>query len=133
MVSSINESFEYLQIRCDQLAENKLFIGIVMVMVNIGARFIIEELSDKQREIAKGETFRKIVIFCSVFLATRDIMVALIVTIVFLVIMNEVLTVEKKEEKEGKDGDDKGTKGASFAKQELDKQIDQLKLIKDSL
>lgn len=129
MVSSITDSFEYLQIGCDQLAENKIFIGIVMIMVNVGARFIIEELSDEQREIAKGETFRKIVVFCSVFLATRDIMIALIITIVFIVVMNEVLTVEKK--KDNKEGDK--SKGASFAKQELDKQIDQLKLIKDSL
>ena len=123
-------SLEFIQIKCEQLAENKIFIGLVMIMVNIGARFIIEELSDEHREIAKGETFRKIVIFCSVFMATRDIMISLIVTIIFVVVMNEVLKTEdtKVEDKEG----DK-SKGSSFAKQELDKQIDQLKLIKDSL
>ena len=123
-------SLEFIQIKCEQMAENKIFIGLVMIMVNIGARFIIEELSDEHREIAKGETFRKIVIFCSVFMATRDIMISLIVTIIFVVVMNEVLKTEdtKVEDKEG----DK-SKGSSYAKQELDKQIDQLKLIKDSL
>ena len=123
-------SLEFIQIKCEQLAENKIFIGLIMIMVNIGARFIIEELSDEHREIAKGETFRKIVIFCSVFMATRDIMISLIVTIIFIVIMNEVLKTEdtKVADKEG----DK-SKGSSYAKQELDKQIDQLKLIKDSL
>jgi len=123
-------ALEFIQIKCEQLAENKIFIGLVMIMVNIGARFIIEELSDEHREIAKGETFRKIVIFCSVFMATRDIMISLIVTIIFIVIMNEVLKTEdtKVADKEG----DK-SKGSSYAKQELDKQIDQLKLIKDSL
>jgi hypothetical protein len=122
-------SLEFIQIKCEQLAENKIFIGLVMIMVNIGARFIIEELSDEHREIAKGETFRKIVIFCSVFMATRDIMISLIVTIIFIVVMNEVLKTEdtKIADKEG------DNKGSSFAKQELDKQIDQLKLIKDSL
>ena len=122
-------SLEFIQIKCEQLAENKIFIGLIMIMVNIGARFIIEELSDEHREIAKGETFRKIVIFCSVFMATRDIMISLIVTIIFIVVMNEVLKTEdtKIADKEG------DNKGSSFAKQELDKQIDQLKLIKDSL
>ena len=43
--------------------------------------------------------------------------------------MNEVLKSEQKKE-DGKEG---APKGASFAKQELDKQIDQLKLIKESL
>ena len=123
-------ALEFIQIKCEQMAENKIFIGLVMIMVNIGARFIIEELSDEHREIAKGETFRKIVIFCSVFMATRDIMISLIVTIIFVVVMNEVLKTEdiKVADKEG----DK-SKGSSYAKQELDKQIDQLKLIKDSL
>jgi len=122
-------SLEFIQIKCEQLSENKIFIGLVMIMVNIGARFIIEELSDEHREIAKGETFRKIVIFCSVFMATRDIMISLIVTIIFIVVMNEVLKTEgtKIADKEG------DNKGSSYAKQELDKQIDQLKLIKDSL
>ena len=122
-------SLEFIQIKCEQLSENKIFIGLVMIMVNIGARFIIEDLSDEHREIAKGETFRKIVIFCSVFMATRDIMISLIVTIIFIVVMNEVLKTEgtKIADKEG------DNKGSSYAKQELDKQIDQLKLIKDSL
>jgi len=121
-------ALEFIQIKCDQLAENKIFIGMLMIMVNVGARFIIEELSDEHREIAKGEIFRKIVVFCSVFMATRDIMVSLIVTIIFIVLMNEVLATEEKKSENGE-----APKGASFAKQELDKQIDQLKLIKDSL
>jgi len=120
----IADSLEKLQIYCEQLAENKLFIGFVMVTVNVGARFIIEELSDEQREIAKGDTFRKIVIFCSVFMATRDILTAIIVTVVFTILMNEIFgsVIKNKDDKKG-----------SSAKQELDKQIDQLKLIKDSL
>ena len=122
-------ALDYIQIQCEQLSENKIFIGLLMIMVNVGARFIIEELSDEHREIAKGHIFRKVVIFASVFLATRDIIVSLIVTLIFVILMNEVLKTDKKKEgdKEG------GPKGSSFAKQELDKQIDQLKLIKDSL
>ena len=122
-------ALDFIQIKCDQLAENKIFIGLMMIMVNVGARFIIEELSDEHRAIAKGDIFRKVVIFCSVFMATRDIVMSLIVTIIFVILMNEVLGTEDKKEDDKKEGE----KGASFAKQELDKQIDQLKLIKDSL
>jgi len=119
-------TLDYIQIKCDELSENKIFIGLVMIMVNIGARFIIEELSDEHREIVKSDSFRKITIFCSVFMATRDIMVALIVTIIFVVLMNEVLRTETKQ-------GEKKEISSSSAKQELDKQIDQLKMIKDSL
>jgi len=122
-------ALDFVQIKCEQLAENKIFIGLVMIMVNVGARFIIEELSDEHREIAKGDIFRKIVIFCSVFMATRDIVTSLMVTIIFVILLHEVLGTEEKEVDDKKEG----PKGSSFVKQELDKQIDQLKLIKDSL
>jgi hypothetical protein len=122
-------AIDFIQLKCEQLAENKIFIGLMMIMVNVGARFIIEELSDEHRAIAKGDIFRKVVIFCSVFMATRDIVMSLIVTIIFVILMNEVLGTKDKEVDDKKEGE----KGASFAKQELDKQIDQLKLIKDSL
>jgi hypothetical protein len=122
-------SLEFIQIKCEQLAENKIFIGLIMIMVNIGARFIIEELSDEHRLIAQSGTFRKIVVFCSVFMATRDIITSLIVTFIFVILINEVLRTEEKQV-DSKDG---SNKGSSYAKKELDKQIDQLKLIKDSL
>ena len=119
------DSLDYLQIQLDRLSENKIFIGLIMIMVNIGARFIIEELSDEHRAIVKNKYFRKIIIFCSVFMATRDIIVALIVTLVFTILMEEVLKNEDKQVKK--------EKGGFSAKQELDKKIDELKLIKDSL
>ena len=131
------DALEYIQIKCDQLSENKIFIGLLMIMVNVGARFIIEELSDEHREMAKGHIFRKVVIFASVFMATRDIIISLIVTLIFVILMNEVLGKEEKQadkkEGEGKVEGKGEDKDSSFAKQELDKQIDQLKLIKDSL
>ena len=123
-------ALNFIQTKCDQLSQNKIFIGLMMIIVNIGARFIIEELSDEHRTMVQSSTFRKIVIFCSVFMATRDIKTSLIVTFIFVVLINEVLRTEDKKvggEKEA------STKGSSFAKKELDKQIDQLKLIKDSL
>lgn len=121
------DSLEYLQIRLDELSENKIFIGLIMIMVNIGARFIIEELNDEQRAIVKSPTFRKLIVFCSVFMATRDIVVAFIVTLIFTILMEEILKSDKKDT-----SNNQKNQGGS-AKQELDKKIDELKLIKDSL
>lgn len=125
---NVSDSFEYLQVTCDQISENKIFIGFAMILVNVGARFIIEELSDDHRDIVKSDLFRKIVIFASVFMATRDIIVALIVTIVFLILINEVLRSPDEDDKQ-----EDSKKGGSFVKQQLDKEIDQLKIIKDSI
>jgi len=121
------ESLEKIQIRLDQISENKVFIGLLMLLVNVGARFIIEELSDSHRAIVKGDNFRKIVIFASVFMATRDIFIALIVTFMFVILINEVLDSKEETNKEISKVSD------SHIKQQLDMQIDQLKMIKDSL
>lgn len=117
--------FDYLQLKCAELSENKIFIGLIMILVNLGARFIIEELSDEHRAFIKSNLFRKVIIFCSVFMATRDILVSLVVTGIFVVVLHEVFESETPEK------EDKSKPNS--AKQELDKQIDQLKLIKDSL
>ena len=121
-------SLEHLQIYLDQLSENKIFIGLIMVLVNIGARFIIEELSEEHKTIIQNTYFRKLVIFCSVFMATRDIGVALIVTLIFAIVINEILG---KEENEGKSEDKDADKDAIGYK--IDQQIELLNSIKEKL
>ena len=95
-----------------------------MIMVNIGARFIIEELGEENKKIIQNTYFRKVVVFCSVFMATRDLGVALIVTIIFAILMNEVLKSDVKKE-ETKSLEPNNTLSA---KQELDNQIEKLKV-----
>ena len=114
---------EYFQDQTDVLNENKYFIGLMMIMVNIGARFIIDELNDEHRKIFKNLYFRRAVIFAVIFMATRDIIIAFVVTGIFILLVLE--TIPEPVEEDG----DRG--GSSFAKKELEKEIDKLKVIKD--
>jgi len=120
------DSLEHLQIYLDQMSENKIFIGLIMVLVNIGARFIIEELGEEHKKIIQNTYFRKFVVFCSVFMATRDIGVALIVTLIFAVIINEILG--KEEEEDSKEETDK-----SVVKSKIDEQIQLLNSLKEKI
>lgn len=120
----MDKIIEYFKAGTENLNENKYFIGLTMILLNIGARFIIDELDDDLRKIVSQSFVRRFFIFCSFFMATKDVFIALILTIVFVIIINEFLGKEE-EESEGKD--DK--KGASFNKQELDKTIQKLKSI----
>jgi len=117
------DSLEHLQIYLEQMSENKIFIGLIMVLVNIGARFIIEELGEEHRKIIQNTYFRKFVVFCSVFMATRDIGVALIVTLIFAVIINEILGKEEEED----------TKDKNDLKNKLDEQIQLLNSLKEKI
>ena len=114
--------------------DNKYMIGLTMIMLNIGARFIIDELDDDLRKMIANKVIRRIFIFCSFFMATKDLFTAIVLTIIFVILINEVFGTEL-DEIDGKDENDDTQKkenikdGASFNKQELEKTIQKLKTI----
>jgi len=105
--------------------ENKYIIGLTMIMLNIGARFIIDELDDDLRKLISNTIVRRVVIFCSFFMATKDLFTATVLTIVFVILINEVFAQELDDL-----DDNKGEKkGGSFNKNEIEKAIQQLKTV----
>ena len=100
-------------------------IGITMIMLNIGARFIKDELDDDLRKLVSNTFIRRIVIFCSFFMATKDLFTAIVLTIIFVIFINEIFAKELDE----LDDDDDDKKGGSFNKNELEKTIQKLKTI----
>tara|TARA_B110001469_G_scaffold121502_1_gene131031 strand:+ start:1003 stop:1377 length:375 start_codon:yes stop_codon:yes gene_type:complete len=112
----------------ESLNENKYFIGFSMIFLNIGARFIIDELGDDLRSVVSAVMVRRFFIFCSFFMATKDVLKALILTILFVIIVNELLGKDDKIEKT------KGpAKGGSFNKKELETTIQKLKAIQSTM
>jgi len=105
--------------------ENKYMIGITMIMLNIGARFIIDELDDDLRKMISNTFVRRVVIFCSFFMATKDLFTATVLTIIFVILINEVFAKELDE----LDDDEEDKKGGSFNKDEIEKAILKLKTI----
>ena len=77
-IDSVKDSFSCIN-------ENKYIIGLTMIMLNIGARFIIDELDDDLRKIISNTIVRRVVIFCSFFMATKDLFTAVVLTIIFII------------------------------------------------
>ena len=117
-IDSVKDSFSCIN-------ENKYIIGLTMIMLNIGARFIIDELDDDLRKIISNTIVRRVVIFCSFFMATKDLFTATVLTIIFVILINEVFAKELDD----LDDEDEGSKGGSFNKNELEKTIQKLKSI----
>ena len=109
--------------------ENKYMIGITMIMLNIGARFIIDELDDDLRKMISNVFVRRVVIFCSFFMATKDLFTATVLTIIFVILINEVFAKELDDLDDDDDDDDDKKKGGSFNKNEIEKTIQKLKTI----
>ena len=118
LIDSVKDSFSCVN-------ENKYIIGLTMIMLNIGARFIIDELDDDLRKIISNTIVRRVVIFCSFFMATKDLFTAIVLTIIFVIMINEVFAKELDELEE----DSEEEKSGSFNKNELEKTIQSLKTI----
>ena len=72
----------------ENMNDNKYFIGLMMIVVNIGSRFIIGELSDEQKKLINDKMLRRIFIFGVFFMATRDIISSLVLTIMFVLLVS---------------------------------------------
>ena len=107
--------------------DNKYLIGIVMVIINFGARFIVNELNEEQKKLINSKYLRRIIIFLVIFMATRDIVISLVLTIIVILVIFEFFNEDSeyslvpKKEKVIKDDLDKDEK--------IDKIIEDLKMI----
>tara|TARA_B110000285_G_scaffold234318_1_gene310828 strand:+ start:1948 stop:2286 length:339 start_codon:yes stop_codon:yes gene_type:complete len=83
-----------------QVNENKYLLGLMMITVTIGGRFIIGELNEEQKKNINNKTFRRLFIFGVFFMATRDIVTSLILTIVVVLTIIELFNDESQEKDE---------------------------------
>ena len=81
-------------LQLNELSANKYFFGIVMITINIGSRFIFDELSDKQKKCINSKLVRRIVIFCIFFMATRDILASITLTLIFILFISDIFREE---------------------------------------
>ena len=70
---------------------NKLFVGLMMIFLNIGSKFITIDLSETQKEFLTNSILRQVLIFAIAFVGTRDIVVSLVLTAVFTILVDGLL------------------------------------------
>merc|ERR1711967_114164 len=73
------------------LENSKIFSGIMMILLNIGAKYVSIDINQTQESFLSNVIVRRILIFTIVFTATRDIIVSL-----FLVLIKLFLNEESK-------------------------------------
>lgn len=70
------------------LNTNPYFIGLMMLLLNLGGRFIGMEVSKEQEKVLQQPWIRRALIFTVLFVATRNVLVALIMTVFVLLIVS---------------------------------------------
>ena len=68
------------------LNNSRFFAGIIMIILNIGSKYITIELSKSQEAYLKYSLGRQLLIFSIAWMGTRDIILSLILTAVFIIL-----------------------------------------------
>jgi hypothetical protein len=78
------------------LNNSKYFVAIMMLFLNLGSRYISMELSQLHEDFLSNAFIRRFLVFTVVFIATRDIKVALISTAIFIVLVSGIFNEDSK-------------------------------------
>lgn len=70
----------------DSLDNNKLLAGISIVMLNIGSRYLILDISDSTKQLLQLSIIRRVTLFCIFYLGTRNFKMSILLTAGFVII-----------------------------------------------
>ena len=88
--------FEFVHDKILSLNDSKFFAGIIMILLNIGSKFITMRFCKSQEAYLKLVLSRQLLIFSIAWMGTRDIYMALTITAVFIVLADFILNEESK-------------------------------------
>ena len=70
------------------LNNSKFLAGVAILMSNIGGRYLNLDLTKKEEKFLQQPLIRRLLIFFVAFIATRDIIISLILTGVFILLVS---------------------------------------------
>ena len=92
MKTYINNIYKYLQ----PVNRSGFLAGIAMIMLNIGSKYIELGLTKTQEQALRNGLARELLIFSMTFIATRDVVIALFMTIGFSISVNYLFNENSK-------------------------------------
>jgi len=78
------------------LNNSKYFAGIVMIMLNLGAKVVSVNFSNSTQEYLKHAASKQLFIFSMAWMGTRDIYTSIILTAVFTVLSEHLFNEESR-------------------------------------
>lgn len=86
--------FNYLNSHISFLNSSKFFAGIIMILLNVGSKFISIQFSKSTEEYMKYTLSKQILVFAMAWMGTRDIYTALGLTAVFTILSDHLFNEE---------------------------------------
>ena len=110
---------DYIHYNIMTLNNSKYFAGIVMIMLNLGSRFITIEFSESQKALMQNSLIRQLLIFSVAWMGTRDIYTALNESSKFCILPDRLKKFKKSIDinNDGKLTDDEINRAINILKQ----------------
>lgn len=78
------------------LNNSKFFAGVVMILLNVGSKFITINFSKSTEEYLKFSLSKQLLVFSMAWMGTRDIYIALGLTAVFTILSDQLFNEESR-------------------------------------
>ena len=86
--------FSYMNSHVMYLNNSKFFAGVIMILLNVGSKFMSIQFSKSTEEYMKFALSKQILVFAMAWMGTRDIYVALGLTAVFTILSEHLFNEE---------------------------------------
>ena len=90
MRKHVGEALSFMHDHVMFLNNSKFFAGIVMILLNVGSKFITIQFSKSTEEYLKLNVTKQILVFAMAWMGTRDIYTSLILTAVFTILSDHL-------------------------------------------
>ena len=94
MSNVYNQSIDFIHNHIMFLNNSKFFAGVVMILLNVGSKFIAIQFSKSTEEYLKMNITKQLLVFAMAWMGTRDIYTALVLTAVFTILSDHLFNEE---------------------------------------
>lgn len=91
ILSQLKGTFGYVYNHIKAINDSKLFAGLIVIILNVSSKFTTVPISKTMESYLKNTFSRHILVFAIAWMGTRDVFIALTVTIAFIIVMNVLL------------------------------------------
>ena len=94
ILSVLTNGFHFINNHVMYLNNSKFFAGVVMILLNVGSKFIVIQFSKSTEEYMKFSLSKQLLVFAMAWMGTRDIYTALGLTAVFTILSDHLFNEE---------------------------------------
>jgi hypothetical protein len=78
----------------ETLNNSKIFAGVIMILLNVGSKFINIQFSKSTEQYLKNNVTKEILVFAMAWMGTRDVLAALCLSVIFTICSDHLFNEE---------------------------------------